>query len=102
MLRMKSLGLTMKINAILYISFLFHKIGVQVLTRIYFYLQADAQGNSLRKQQRENDDLQEQLENLQVQLNHAQNRYVSEKHIIDIGRCGMSANEKTLHRSNNL
>ncbi|XP_063439661.1 coiled-coil domain-containing protein 102A-like [Mytilus trossulus] len=36
--------------------------------------EADAQGNSLRKQQRENDDLQEQLENLQVQLNHAQNR----------------------------
>lgn len=36
--------------------------------------EADAQGNAVRKQQRENDELQEQVENLQVQLNHAQNR----------------------------
>ena len=39
-----------------------------------FFFKADAQGNNLRKQQRNNDELQEQLENLQVQLNHAQNR----------------------------
>lgn len=36
--------------------------------------EADAQGNNLRKQQRTNDELQEQVENLQVQLHHAENR----------------------------
>ena len=37
-------------------------------------IQVDSQGNNVRKVQRSNDELQEQVENLTLQLEHLQSR----------------------------
>ena len=41
-------------------------------------IQVDSQGNNVRKVQRSNDELQEQVENLTLQLEHLQSRWVFE------------------------
>ena len=40
------------------------------------YIKVDKEGNNVRKVQRSNDELQEQVENLTLQLEHLQSRYV--------------------------
>lgn len=47
--------------------------------RMYLFCQVDQQTNQARRLQRNNDELQQQVENLSVQVNHLQTRYA--KHI---------------------
>ena len=42
----------------------------------YFCLKVDQQTTQARKYQRNNEDLQAQIDNLRLQIDHLQNRYV--------------------------
>ena len=48
------------------------------------YIQVDKESNNVRKVQRSNDELQEQVENLTLQLEHLQSRYVDNRLLLTI------------------
>ena len=47
---------------------------VHCIIKSITFIQVDSQGNNVRKVQRSNDELQEQVENLTLQLEHLQSR----------------------------
>ena len=57
---------------------------ISVICCAYMYIQVDKESNNVRKVQRSNDELQEQVENLTLQLEHLQSRYVDNRLLFTI------------------